>query len=224
MQEDRIYDNLLNLPLFLGMTRHDLLTIAGHTKFDFQKAEKGLTIANEGEPCHRIFFLLSGELSIITEADDHGYRIEEDIKAPEAFQLERIFGFYQHFTHTYIAKNDCSLMSISKPELQKLSDNYEIFRINLLNIISTQTQKESRRLFKVPPQNLIERIIRFFESHCIRPAGEKTFHIKMVRLAAEMNVKRIYVSNALNKMQEQQLIQLYRGRIHIPALEKLINR
>ena len=44
MQEDRVYDNLLNLPLFLGMSRNDLLEVAGHTKFDFQKAEKGLTI------------------------------------------------------------------------------------------------------------------------------------------------------------------------------------
>ena len=48
MQEDRVYDNLLNLPLFLGMSRNDLLEVAGHTKFDFQKAEKGLTIVKEG--------------------------------------------------------------------------------------------------------------------------------------------------------------------------------
>ena len=50
MQEDRVYDNLLNLPLFLGMSRNDLLEVAGHTKFDFQKTEEGLTIAKEGEP------------------------------------------------------------------------------------------------------------------------------------------------------------------------------
>ena len=88
MQEDRVYDNLLNLPLFLGMSRNDLLEVAGHTKFDFQKTEEGLTIAKEGEPCKRLYFLLTGELNVITEADDHGYRIEEDIKAPEAFQME----------------------------------------------------------------------------------------------------------------------------------------
>ena len=89
MQEDRVYDNLLNLPLFLGMSRNDLLEVAGHTKFDFQKAEKGLTIVKEGEPCTRLYFLLTGELNVITEADDHGYRIEEDIKAPESFEIER---------------------------------------------------------------------------------------------------------------------------------------
>lgn len=224
MQEDRIYDNLLNLPLFLGMSRNDLLEVAGHTKFDFQKAEDGLTIAKDGEPCQRLYFLLMGELAVITEADDHGYRIEEDIKAPEVFQLERIFGFNQHFTHTYIAKGECSMMSISKQEMLKLSDRYEIFRINLINLISTQTQKNNRRLFRVPPKTLSERIIRWFESHCLRPAGEKMFYIKMTRLAAEMNVKRIYVSNALNELQDMRLIHLHRGKIHIPALERLINK
>lgn len=206
----------------MGMSRSDLLDIAGQTKFDFKKVEDGETIVREGEACQRLYFLLSGEIMVITEADDHGYRIEEDIFAPEIFQIERIFGLTQRFTHTYIAKHGCSLMSISKQEMQKLSDKFEIFRINLLNLIATQTQKNNRRLFRVPPKTLSERITRFFESHCIRPAGEKMFYIKMTRLAEEMNVKRIYVSNALNEMQDRKLIKLYRGRIHIPSLEKLI--
>ena len=45
----------------------------------------------------------------------------------------------------------------------------------------------------------------------------------MTRLAEEMNVKRIYVSKALNELQSEGLIQLERGRIYIPALENLIN-
>lgn len=220
----RLYDNLLNLPLFLGMSRNDLLEVAGHTKFDFQKFEEGLTIVQEGEPCTRLYFLLAGDISVITEADDHGYRIEEDITAPELFQAEHIFGLSQRFTHTYIAKSNCSVMSISKQEVQKLSSKYEIFRINLLNLFSTQTQKNNRRLFRVPPKTLQERISRWFERHSLRPAGEKMFYIKMTRMAEEMNVKRIYVSHALNEMQNQRLIHLYRGRIHIPALEKLISR
>ena len=62
------------------------------------------------------------------------------------------------------------------------------------------------------------------ESHSVRPAGEKIFHIKMTRLAEEMNVKRIYVSKALNELQSEGLIRLERGRIYIPALENLIKR
>lgn len=45
----------------------------------------------------------------------------------------------------------------------------------------------------------------------------------MERLAAEVNDSRLDISRALNKMQNEGLLQLSRGRITIPALEKLIS-
>ena len=46
----------------------------------------------------------------------------------------------------------------------------------------------------------------------------------MITLAKEMNVKRIKVSNVLNELQNEHLLKLERGRIIIPALEKLIQK
>ncbi len=223
MSESRLYDSLLALPLFLGMSRSDLQEVAGKTVFDFKKYKDGTLIVHNGDSCQHLYFLLNGEICVITESDDYCYRIEEDIIAPEIFQPEQIFGLNQRFTRTYIAKSNCSIMCISKKDVMKLSDDFEIFRLNLLNLISTQTQKSNRRVLRVPPKNLCERITRFFESHCLRPAGEKTFYIKMTRIAEELNDSRLDISRALNLMEEQKLLQLYRGRIHIPALEKLIN-
>lgn len=223
MTERRLYNNLLALPLFLGMSRKDLQEVAGKTVFDFRKYQDGEIIVQNGDPCHDLYFLLNGEMTVITESDDYCYRIEEKICAPEIFQPEQIFGLIQRFTHTYIAKNNCSIMRISKKGVMKLSDDYEICRLNLLNLISTLTQKATRRAYRVPPKTLIERITRFFESHCFRPAGEKTFYIKMTRIAEELNDSRLDISKALNQMQSLNLLQLHRGRIYIPALEKLIN-
>ena len=224
MAENQLYDTLLALPLFLGMSRNELRQAAGITKFDFQKKSDGECIVKEGDHCQHLFFLLKGDIDVITEANDHGYRIEEDITAPEIFQPERIFGLNTRFTHTYIARSPCNLMRIEKQEVHKLSDEFEIFRINFLNLISAQTQKLSRNILRVPPKTLEDRIIRFFESHCLRPAGEKTFCIKMTRIAEELNDSRRDISKALNQLKEKGLLELYRGRIHIPALEKLINR
>lgn len=224
MAENQLYDTLLSLPLFLGMSRNDLQQAAGHTKFDFRKVKEGEIIVSEGERCQQVYFLLTGDILVQTEADDHGYRIEENITAPEIFQPERLFGLNQRYTHTYIAKSHCSLLCIGKQEAMKLSNSFEIFRINLLNLISTQSQKAFRRTLRVPPKTLEDRVIRFFESHCIRPAGEKMWYIKMNRIAEELNDSRLDISRALNRLQAQGYIQLSRGRIHIPALEKLINR
>ena len=46
----------------------------------------------------------------------------------------------------------------------------------------------------------------------------------MTRLAQELNTKRLYISQALNEMQSEGLLTLSRGKIQVPALEKLINR
>ncbi len=222
MAENGLYARLLMLPLFLGMSRNDLQQVAGQTRFDFRKFTRGTLIVKEGDACKSLYFLLGGEISVTTEADNHGFRVEEDLSAPEIFQPECIFGLCQRFTHTYMAKKDCSIMCIDKQEVMKLAEQFEIFRINLLNLISTLSQKQSRRNWKVPPRTLEERIIRFFEAHCVRPAGEKMLYIKMSRIAEELNDSRLDVSRALNTMQDKQLLRLYRGRIHIPALEKLI--
>lgn len=224
MPERKLYDTLLGLPLFLGMTRGDLLDIAGKTKFYFQKLKKGHVIAQEGDPCLHIHFLISGEIKVTTESEDRGYRIEETITAPSVLQIERFFGFNQHYTHTFTAGQDCNVMSFSRKELTILSDNYEIFRINQLNILSTQTQRCEQRLFCLPPKTLEESILQFFERRCLRPSGEKIIHIKMTRLAEEINTKRIYISNTLNEMEAKGLIKLYRGIVVIPDLEMLISK
>lgn len=224
MAESRLYDNLLELPLFLGMSRNDLQTVAGKTKFDFRKFSEETVIVSEGEPCKELFFLLKGNVMVQTVSDDHAYRIVEELVAPNIFQAETIFGLRQRYTHTYTAKVGCSIMSIDKQEMTKLSDNFEIFRINLLNLYSTQSQKMQRQLLTVPPKTLEERIVSFFASRCVRQAGKKYFYIKMVRIAEEVNDSRLDVSHALNRLQEQGLLRLFRGLVYIPSLEKLLQR
>lgn len=120
MAEDSIFERLITLPLFQGMSRSDLQAITGHTRFDFKKHTQGDMIVEEGTPCQHLYFLLAGAVYVTTEADDHGYQITEDQKAPAIFQLENIFGLNQRFTHSYTAREDSSLMSITKQEVIQL--------------------------------------------------------------------------------------------------------
>ena len=56
----------------------------------------------------------------------------------------------------------------------------------------------------------------------MNPEATKTVHIKMDRLAEELNENRLNISRELNKMQDEGLLQLKRAIIHIPSLERLI--
>lgn len=216
-----IYERLLELPLFQGMSMTDLTTAVGQTPFGFHKYDAGATIVDEGDECSQLLFLLNGEMEVSALADDHGYELIEQMHAPDIVQPECFFGLTQRHTRTFRAQTPCSFLALGKHEVNQLADIY-IFRLNLLNILSTQSQKQQRRIWHPAANNLQKRIVNFIEAHCLRPAGTKILKIKMTRLADELNDSRLEISRALNHMQANGLLELRRGIISIPAMEKLI--
>jgi CRP-like cAMP-binding protein len=217
-----IYEKLLQFPLFQGMSRDDLELVAGHTRFGFAKYSQGKTVVAEGEPSQQLYFLINGTIRVESMADDRGYTVVEQMGAPYIFQPETIFGYAQRYTHTYIAQTDSSFIVIDKDEVLRLSEDFLVFRLNLLNLFATQTQKLSRLSWQYSPPTLTDRVVRFFARHCVYPAGPKMFYILMNRLAAEVNDSRLNVSRVLNQLQQEGKIILHRGRVEIPLMERLL--
>lgn len=217
-----IYDRLLQLPLFLGMSRADINRAVGHARLDFFSVQDGTTVASEGEPCGHLLFLMQGSLLSETFSDDRGYSFQEDIPAPAVLQPERLFGLTPRYSSTFTAMGECRVLSLDKHDAMRMLAESEVFRLNVLNLLSNGVQKLWHLHWRSAPQTLRMRIVRFFLSHCTRPAGRKQFHIKMVRLAEEMNDSRLDISRELNRMEAEQLVVLRRAVLEIPAIERLL--
>ena len=181
----QIFDKLLQFPLFQGMSRDDLELVAGHTRFGFSKVMQGKTVVKEGAACTHLCFLVSGTVRVESRSDDRSYRVVEQMQAPYILQPEAIFGYNQRYTQTVTAQTDTSFITIDKDEVVRLSEDFLVFRLNLLNIFATQAQKLSHQPWRQCPSSLRERIIRFLVLHCVYPAGPKTFYILMNQLADE---------------------------------------
>lgn len=218
----QIYDKLLQFPLFQGMSRDDLEIVAGHIRFGFQKVPAGRQVISVGDACTHLYFLINGTLRIETFGGEGCYTVEEQMSAPCILQQEGIFGYYQRYTHHFYAQTDLNFLTLDKEEVVRLSEDFLVFRLNLLNHFATQTQKLMGLLWRRSPQTLRGRIIRFLTTHCLYPAGEKTFRILMEQLAEEVNDSRLNVSRVLNTLQTEGLVELHRGRIKIPQLERLL--
>ena len=218
----QIYDRLLQFPLFQGMSRDDLEIVAGHTRFGFQKVTAGRQIIQVGDPCTHLYFLINGTLKIETFSDDRRYSVTEQMSSPYILQQESIFGYYQRYTHNFYALTDANFLTLDKEEVVRLSEDFLVFRLNLMNHLATQTQKLIQAQWRRNPLSLRERIVRFLFQHTLYPAGPKTFHILMERLAEEVSDSRLNVSRTLNRMQAAGIIELHRGRIEIPQLERLL--
>ncbi len=217
-----IYDRLLQFTLFQGMSHADLMQVAGHTKFGFSKLPAAKRLVREGDPCTHLIFLTNGTLTVETQSVDHACRVVEQVSAPYILQPYHLFGFSQRYSSTFRTQTDCSFITLDKQEVMLLLETQLVFRLNMLNIMATETQRLRLQQWRQAPHSLRERIIRFFFSRCLYPAGPKTFYVIMNQLAADLNDSRLDISNALNQMQADGLLTLHRGRIEIPMLERLL--
>ena len=72
----KIFDQLLQFPLFQGMSRDDLEIIAGHIRFGFVKIPAGRPVAEVGDACQQLYFLINGSLKVETSSEDYGYTVK----------------------------------------------------------------------------------------------------------------------------------------------------
>ncbi|HEY9551196.1 MAG TPA: Crp/Fnr family transcriptional regulator [Prevotella sp.] len=222
MQMNQLYNKLLMLPLFQGLSYSDLSAIVEQTPFEFKAYKPQDIIVCEDDPCNNMIFLIDGQMERIAQPDDRQYQLKEQLKAPNVLQPERIFGLVQRYTHTYMALTSCNALLLKKEHVIRLSASFDIFRINLLNILCTQNQRLQHRLWTKQPHSLRERVIRFFAERCQYPAGAKDFKIKMTQVAEAVNANRVNVSRVLNELHREELLILSRNHICIPALERLL--
>ena len=57
---DNIFDKLLHLPLFQGVTQERLRDVIEKIPFHFLKYRKGERILDSGDPCTHVRFVVSG--------------------------------------------------------------------------------------------------------------------------------------------------------------------
>lgn len=216
-----MYDTLLQLPLFQGLAKNDFTSILDKVKIHFLKRKAGDTVAIGGEDCRELVFLLNGSLVSKTSDRDELYTFYEAINAPFLIEPYSLFGWSTKYVSTYTALTACNLVTIEKAYLLSELNNYEIIRLNYLNILSNRAQNLHDRLWTNLPESLHDRIVEFILLHSYVPGGEKRLKVKMDDLAKLLSSTRIRVSKALNEMQDKHWLTLHRGEIRIPDISLL---
>lgn len=216
-----MYDTLLQLPLFQGLGTNDFTNILDKVKIHFSKHRTGETILKNGQKCNELVFLLNGELLSETSDKNNIYSLYECINAPSLLEPYSLFGWRTEYISSYTTQTDCNLVTIEKSFLLSELSNYDIIRLNYLNILSNRIQNMHDRLWTNIAENIEHRIIDFIALHCSIPYGTKRLKIKMDDFAKLLCSTRIRISKALNEMQKQKQITLHRGEIRIPDLQQL---
>ena len=216
-----MYDTLLELPLFQGLTKENITSIIEKVKMGFHKYEAKQNIASQDDRCNSLIFILDGKVAVTTNDAIHNFKIVEEAEAPYIIEPQSLFGMRTKFHASYTATGDVETLNIDKSYILTNLCKYEIFNLNYLNILSNRAQTANSKLWNSHIGSTREKLMNFFALRCVIPYGKKTLFITMEDLASLIDDTRINVSRALNEFQEKGILTLGRKKITIDELAKL---
>ena len=108
---------LKNIGIFAGLTSEDLKVIANITREEH--FDSGATIFKEADPGGKLYFIVSGTVKIYRDS------VGEQRKILASFGINEVFGEISIFddlprSASAVTSENCDLLSISAPELNKL--------------------------------------------------------------------------------------------------------
>ena len=206
-----MYDKLLQLPLFQGMSKFDFTDILEKVKIHFNKYEPGSCLVRQDTPCNQLIFVLDGEVQIESNDKTHKYTLWENFKSPNVIEPYSLFGMRPYFTASYTAVTEVNTLNIDKSYILNELCRYEVFNLNYMNMLRNAHIGKTR-----------DKIINFLLLRCMTPYGAKKLSIRMEDLARLIDDTRINVSNVLNDLQNRGLIQLGRRTFSIPELREVV--
>lgn len=216
-----MFDTLLTMPLFQGLSHSDITNILESTHLDFRRAKPDTILAEENSTCNSLLFIFNGVISMKTYVANRSWYVEEELHAPLMIGLDALFSPTLYYRSTYTTLSPVRYFQIEKRNVHDLAEKYEVVRLNIINSLSVTIHRKNA-LHWLPAQETLEkRIIKFFRDHVSYPAGRKIFHLSLKTLGLYLGRDQRYISASLKKLESQGLVFMKNRCYEIPHFEKL---
>ena len=122
-----MYDLMLELPIFQGLSHTQLTSILEKVPFHFKKYKPNDYLIRVGEVSDKVVFLLSGRVRVITPTYRDAILIAEDFEAPHTMAFYNMFGKETTTRSSVYAQGSVGVMELGKEHfLQMIADNQKL--------------------------------------------------------------------------------------------------
>lgn len=210
-----MFEILMELPLFRGVSRERMAQTVGAAKFHFLKYLDGETIVNIGDPCTHIKFVISGAVRSSIVNSDGRFRVSQTLQAPDVISPDFLFGRATNYPCEVTAIESAGIVQISKADYVSILNSDEIFMFNFLNLLSGNAQKAVDGVLALTTGSMEERIA-FWIVSLTQPSGKDiVLSCRQRDLYSFFGVQRSSFFNTLEGMREKGLIEFDANEIRI---------
>lgn len=153
-----MFEMLMDLPLFKGVSLNTISQVVGEAKFHFLKYPEGETIIREHEPCTHLTFVIAGSVRLTTVNANGRFAVSQTLRAPAVIAPDFLYGRVTSYPCNVMALDDVSILKISKADYAKILTTDPVFMFNYLNTLSVNAQKSVEGILSLTTGEIDERI------------------------------------------------------------------
>ena len=136
-----IYDVMLELPLFQGLSVEQFTGIIEKIPFSFEQYPAGEVIVRSDEDQEHVNFVLSGKVRLRTPVFQGKIGVMQDFEAPFTAPFHYLFGVQNKSAIQLEAVSDTGVMRLEKSAFLDMVQGNRIILLHVLNMLSTLAQR-----------------------------------------------------------------------------------
>lgn len=218
-----MFELLVELPLFRGVSIDTIRKIAGTAKMHFLKYPQGEVIIKEHSPCTHLTFIISGSVRVSTSNNNDRIAVSQTLHAPDVIAPDFLFGRATYYPCRVVALQETGLLQISKSDYLKILTTDQVFLLNYLNIVSMNAQKSVVGLMSLTSGTLEERIAFWVIALTQNTGVNIAIECPLRNLCAIWGVQRSALVDALTRLKDYGVKSFGPQGVEISSRKKLLD-
>ena len=223
MAMNSMYQQLMRLPLFQGVSAEKITGLVEKLPFHFLKYRNGETVLSAGDPCTHIKFIVSGRMRVVTPFVNLRISLSQSLESPHVLAAEYLFGRNTVYPFTGTAEGNCGILQLRKSDYIKMVNSDKVFLFNILNYLSSGSQRGVASLLSTDDGSVTERLAMVVDALAIPGATRVLLRYKQKDLCALLGTQRTTLMAALDKLADMDIIDYDTNELRITDVRRLID-
>ncbi len=203
---DNMFDKLLHLPLFQGISHERLEETIEKIPFHFLKFKKGERIIDAGDPCTHVRFVVSGRILMEYESINLKFKITHELTSPEVIAPDYLFGLDTCYPFSTYALEECGILQLAKQDYVTMLQSDKIFLYNILNYLSRNSQSRKSQLLNMTNASVVDRIAMLVSAFTTQQSSNITLSFRQRDLCRLLGTRRPALVSAFTYLEDKKLI------------------
>ena len=218
-----MYQQLMQLPLFQGVSTEKITALVEKLPFHFLKFRNGEQVFAAGDPCTHIKFIVSGQVRLETPFPKLRITMHQTVSNPHVLATEYLFGRDTAYPYTAISDGACGILQLRKSDYIKMITSDKVFLFNILNYLSSGSQRSLQMPLTVKDGSVAERLAMIVDNLSISGATNIGFRYKQKDLCTLLGTQRTTLVSMLDRLSNQGIVEYDSNELKILDLQGLIN-